>query len=327
MIYLLFITYFSYVNSRIWSITLLTFDKSPIMKKYLVFVFIFTLLSNLAYSQGPGSRNRSFIIGAGTGAAFYFGDLAKDGTFRFVKPNFALSARYNFYDRFSVESQITWFMLTGNDKYDPIKERRNLRFSSNNFELNLLAHISLFQEAIRFYQRPLANPYMYFGIGLVNFNPTTTLDGEKYKLRKLETEGPDHSYGAFTMSVPLGLGVKFRASPFININIDGGFRFVLSDYLDDVSSGVYPDPTSFNNEVARKLSDRSGEIGVSPTFSERGLMVRGNPNEKDAYLILNVKVEYFFGSVNSPRGRSSGFRPVRHRKPKAYRPKKIKRRR
>ncbi len=297
------------------------------MKNFILLLITLLLLSELSYSQGRNFRNRTFIVGAGTGAAFYFGDLAKDGTFRFVKPNFALSARYNFHDRFSVESQLTWFMLTGDDSKDPIKEQRNLRFTSHNFELNILGHISLFQEAIRFYQRPFANPYIYAGVGLVNYNPATKLDGKRYNLRKYDTEGPENSYGLFTMSIPMGAGVKFRASPFININLDGGFRYVLTDYLDDVSSGIFPDPLSFNDDVARRLSDRSGELGKSPTLSEAGINVRGNPNEKDAYFILNVRVEYFFGRVSSGGARSGGFRPVRKKKPKAYRPHKIRRRR
>ncbi len=300
------------------------------MKKYLLFSILLFLLSNLAFSQGPNSRTRSFIIGAGSGAAFYFGDLAKDGSFEHVKPNVALSARYNFsgnnnfLDNVSVESQFTWFMLTGNDKKDPVKEMRNLSFTSHNFELNLLGHVSLFPEASRFYQRPFANPYAYVGIGLVNFNPAAKLEGERYNLRRLETEGPENSYGSFTMSIPMGLGVKFRASPFLNINLDGGFRWVLSDYLDDVSSGHYPEPTSFDSEEARLLSDRTWELGISPTWAEQGKEFRGNPDERDAYLILNIRVEYFFGNVAA--GSSSGFRSGKGRKPKPYRPRKIRRR-
>lgn len=293
------------------------------MKKLLL---IITLLSctELAFSQGF-SRNRDFIIGMGSGAAFYFGDLAADGDYSFIKPNLALSARYNFYDRYSVETQLTWFMLTGDDTKDPVKELRNLSFTSHNFELNLLGHVSLFPESFRFYQRPFANPYAYVGIGLVNYNPRAELDGEKYNLRKLETEGPENSYGLFTMSVPVGFGVKFRASPFLNINLDAGYRYVFTDYLDDVSSGEYPAPTSFDSEIARKLSDRSGELlpPDQPTFAEQGRDVRGNPSEKDAYLILNVRVEYFFGNLNLG---GTGYRPGKGRKPKPYRPRNIRRR-
>lgn len=294
--------------------------------KTLIIFCLLILTAELSYSQGmrgmQRGRNRNLIIGAGTGAAFYFGDLAKNGDYSNIKPNLALSARYNFYSRYSVETQLTWFMLTGDDSKDPVKEQRNLSFQSHNFELNLLAHVSLFPEAVRFYQRPFANPYLYAGIGVVQFNPTAELDGERYNLRKLQTEGPDNSYGAFTMSVPFGLGVKFRATPFLNVNLDGGFRWVMSDYLDDVSSGEFPAPDSFDDDIARRLSDRSGEFGLSPTLSERGTMVRGNPDRNDAYLILNVRVEYFFSSLSM----GGKYRPMKARKPKAYRPRGPKRR-
>lgn len=293
----------------------------------ILFIFcLWMLITDIAYSQGVRGirgRNRNFIIGAGTGAAFYFGDLAANGDYSNVKPNLALSARYNFFDRYSIETQLTWFMLTGQDAKDPVKEKRNLSFSSHNFEFNVLGHVSLFPEAYRFYQRPLLNPYVYAGIGLVQFNPTAVLEGKRYNLRELQTEGPENAYGAFAMTIPAGLGVKLRATPFLNINIDGGFRWALTDYLDDVSSGDYPDPTSFgDNEIARRLSDRSWELGISPTLAERGSMVRGNPDKKDAYLILNVRVEYFFGSLGS----GHKYRPMRGRKPKAYRPRRPRRR-
>lgn len=296
------------------------------MKKLFVLV-ILVVLADLAYGQGIRSRNRNFIIGAGTGAAFYFGDLAKNGDFSNIKPNFALSARYNFYDRYSVETQLTWFMLTGDDSKDPVKEWRNLSFTSHNFELNVVGHVSLFPEAFRFYQRPFANPYVYGGIGLLQFNPYAKLDGEVHYLRGLETEGPENSYGLMTMVIPFGAGVKFRATPFLNINIDGGYRITFTDYLDDVSSGYFPEPTSFegpNQDIARRLSDRSGELDLSPTMSERGMNVRGNPDRNDAYFILNIRAEYFFGSL---RGGGPSYRPMRGKKPKAYRPKKYKRRR
>ena len=306
------------------------------MKK-LILVFVILGLSELGYGQQfySGGRSRNFILGAGTGASFYFGDLAADGDFSNIKPNLAIGARYNFRDRFSVESQFTWFMLTGDDSKDPIKEARNLSFQSHNFELNLVGHISLFPEANMFYQRPLANPYLYAGIGVVNFNPTAKLDGTKHSLRPLKTEGPEKAYSAFTMSIPMGLGVKFRVTPFLNLNVDGGFRYVLSDYLDDVSSGEFPDPLSFESDIARRLSDRSGELGANPTWAESGKNFRGNPNANDAFFILNIKVEYFFSNIGGTSygggrlGRPSGGKRIKapkQNKPKRYKPPKTKRR-
>lgn len=283
--------------------------------RQIILIILLVFIADIGFSQSfyRNRRTRNLILNAGTGGAFYFGDLAADGDYSFVKPNLALGARWNFYDRYSLEAQLTWFMLTGDDSKDPVKEKRNLSFQSNNFELNLVAHVSLYSEAYQFYARPMFNPYVYGGIGLLNFNPTAKLDGERYNLRKLETEGPDHTYGPFTVSFPVGLGVKYRATPFLNINLDGGFRFVLSDYLDDVSSGEYPDPDNLD-EVTRKLSDRSGEVGVNPTYAERGTEIRGNPSKNDAYMMINIKVEYFFSNLNF--GNPYGYKPGRYRAPR-----------
>jgi hypothetical protein len=204
-------------------------------------------------------------------------------------------------------------MLKGDDRSDPVKERRNLSFQSHNFEINTLMQVHLL-EIRRFYLRPFANPYIYAGVGLVNFNPTAELDGTRYKLRPLQTEG--ESYSNVALSFPVGLGVKFRVSPFINLALDGGYRFVSTDYLDDVSSGFYPDPASFDSDIARQLSDRSGEAGVNPSYAERGTMVRGDPDDRDGYFIFNVKFEYYLTHLgNSPAyGPSRKIRVPKQRK-------------
>jgi hypothetical protein len=277
------------------------------MKKSILIIVGLLVSSELVFSQGfyNKNRNRNFIISAGTGTTHYYGDLAKDGDHSNISPNLALGARYNFYRWFSAGADVTWFMLAGDDKTDPGKEIRNLSFQSHNFEINGVLHVSLFEEDRRFYMRPFANPYLYGGIGLVNFNPTAKLDGERYNLRKLNTSGEE--YSNFTVSFPVGVGVKFRVNPFFNIVLDGGYRFLLSDHIDDVSGGMYPEPASFgSNTTARLLSDRTWETlpEGTPTWAEQGKNFRGNPNDNDGFFIFNVKVEYYLGEL----GKTSTYR-------------------
>ncbi|MCG8309329.1 MAG: porin family protein [Cytophagales bacterium] len=274
------------------------------MKKLILILTGFIFCSEVVFSQGfyNKNRNRNFILSAGTGTAHYYGDLAKQGDHSNIKPNFAIGARYNFYRWFSAGAELTWFMLAGNDKTDPNKESRNLSFQSHNFELSTVFHASLFEEDRRFYLRPFANPYIYAGVGLVSYNPTAKLEGQRYNLRKLNTSGED--YSGFTVSFPVGAGVKLRVNPFFNVVLDGGYRLLISDHIDDVSSGKYPDPTSFSDETARLLSDRTWELGINPTWAEQGKEFRGNPDNNDGYFIFNVKVEYYFMEL----GKSSTFR-------------------
>lgn len=304
------------------------------MKKIiLIFTGLF-FCAEIVFSQGfyNKNRNRNFILFAGTGTTHYYGDLAKPGDNFNIRANFGIGARYNFYRWFSVGSEFRWFMLHGDDKTDPVKEIRNLSFQSHNFELSAVVHASLFEEDRRFYMRPFANPYIYGGIGLVNYNPTAKLPGDdtRYNLRKLNTSG--ENYSAFTASFPVGVGVKIRINPFFNIAIDGGYRFLLSDHIDDVSSGVYPEPTSFTDEKARLLSDRTWETlpPGTPTWAEQGKNVRGDPSDKDGYLILNVKVEYYFteiGKSNTFRRQLKGGKTKKLKPPKRRTNRQINRRR
>lgn len=276
------------------------------MKKSILILTGLLFCAEIVFSQGfySKNRNRNLVLSVGTGTTHYYGDLAKSGDHSNIRPNFAIGARYNFYRWFSAGTELTWFMLAGNDNTDPGKEIRNLSFQSHNFELSGLIHVSLFEEDRRFYMRTFANPYIYGGVGLVSYNPTAELEGERYNLKKLNTSGED--YSGFTVSFPVGAGVKFRVNPFFNVVLDGGYRFLISDHLDDVSSGIYPDPTSFSNETARLLSDRTWETlpDGEPTWAEQGKNFRGEPGNKDGYFIFNIKMEYYFSEI----GKSSTYR-------------------
>jgi hypothetical protein len=269
-------------------------------KQMMLVLSVLLLLSQLVFSQGfyNQNRNRNFLISAGTGTAHYYGDLARDGDhFQNLNPNFAIGARLNFYRWLSAGAEVTWFMLRGDDANDPGKAIRNLSFQSHNFEVSAFIQISAFEEDRRFYARNFANPFLYAGVGFVNFNPTAELEGQRYNLRKLNTSG--ENYSNIALSFPAGAGVKFRVNAFFNIVVDGGYRFLLTDNLDDVSNNVYPDPASFSDEVARKLSDRTYETlpPGTPTWAEQGKHFRGNPQNNDGYFIFNIKVEYYLTEI------------------------------
>lgn len=228
--------------------------------KRIILLVILIICAEFVSGQGfyNRNRNRNLVLFAGTGTTHYYGDLAKNNDHSNIKPNFGVGARYNFYRWFSFGAEATWFMLGGDDQKDPVKAIRNLSFQSHNFELSGVVQVSLFEEDRRFYMRQFANPYIYGGIGFINYNPTAELDGERYNLRKLNTSGED--YSGLSAVFPVGAGVKFRVNPFLNVALDGGYRFAGTDNLDDVSSGIYPDPASFgSNDIARKLSDRTWE--------------------------------------------------------------------
>jgi hypothetical protein len=283
---------------------------------------VLSVILCLAFLQTRGqsfykrSYTTQLVLSAGTGTASYFGDLIDDGKFNF-RPSLSAGVRYSFYDRFSVGGDLTYFRLAGVDANYPTKARRNLSFKSNNVELNGTIRIALFKSSARFYMRRTVNPYIYGGVGLLWFQPRAEYEGKNYNLRSLETEGK--RYSPFALNFPAGAGVKFKLNAFIDITADGGYRWALTDYLDDVSS-EFPDPASFTDPIARALSDRSGEVGTDPPLAQRGLppfedfkrWPRGWNNQKDGYFILNIRVEYYLSPIRDTY-RAMKYRGTRQR--------------
>ncbi|MCB0540873.1 MAG: hypothetical protein KDE33_25390, partial [Bacteroidetes bacterium] len=182
------------------------------------------------------------------------------------------------------------------------RQVRNLSFVGNNIELSAVGVVQLFEEKGRYYQRPLVNVNVFAGLALLYFNPKAEIPatdhngnafadaGKMTSLRQYQTE--QVKYGPVTLAIPFGLGVKMKISPFFNIGVNGGYRYTLTDYMDDIST-VYPGTATFTDPLAQALSDRRPEIGL-PTVPAGSR--RGNPNNKDGYVLVNLHVEYYLPS-------------------------------
>ena len=265
------------------------------MLRKLLLAISALLLVNYVYAQSYYNSRymQKFVVQIGSGTTSYFGDVVDDYVLTF-NGNFNAGMLWRFHNRVALDANIGWFRMAAKDAdSEDGKALRGLSFFSNNYEVSGVVQVMLFPEQARFYLRRRLNPYLFGGVGLLYYNPKAELDGEKYALRPLQTEGPENAYSGFTATFPMGIGVKIKINAFFNVAVEGRFTYTLSDYLDDVSSGVYPDPSSFEDDIARRLSDRSGEAGANPAFAVEPRNVRGNPNAKDNYLHMLVKIQYY----------------------------------
>ena len=264
------------------------------MKKLSILVLIgFTLLPFVVDAQSFFAirRDRNFLVSIGTGTATYKGEMVNPGDFGSLRPNVAIGAEYYLNSRLSVRGELTYFQLRGDDKKaDDDRWERNLSFKSGNVELAVLGAVNLSPMGLRFYQRSALNIHAFAGIGVLYFNPKAEIDGKWHALQPLQTEGK--KYSRIQPVIPFGLGARIKLDPFFNILIEGGYRITFTDYLDDVSIRRYPDPATLKSDLARRLSDRRGEIGTKPDNPTQ-VGVRGNPKENDGYLILNVTLQYY----------------------------------
>lgn len=252
-------------------------------------------------------RNRNLMVSGGSGIAYYQGDMVDPGEFGTVKPNIAVGAEYFFLPRFSARANLTWFTTKGDDsKANDDRVQRNLHFRSSNWELSTTVAVNLIPTGVRFYQRSRVNLHAFAGIGLLYFNPKAELNGKWHALQPLQTEGK--KYSRLQPVIPFGLGARFKVDPFWNIVIEGGYRKTFTDYLDDVSSTRHLNRSTFDDPIARALSDRrpeyyqrellAGRIEKLPlivTNDEEGATKgkRGNPANDDGYFIMNVTVQYY----------------------------------
>lgn len=273
------------------------------MKKLYLLTSLLVALTLYAEAQSFYAirRDRSLIATLGVNTSTYYGDLKDNSDIIDAKPSLSVGLMTSVTNRINVRGEFSWVTLSGKDEESTEdasgRPARNLSFQSSNYELSVSGIFNLIpHRGGRFYQRSNFNAYGFLGVGGLYFNPKAELDGNKHALQPLMTEGV--SYSRLTLVIPYGLGGKVKLTPFVNLGIEIGWRKTFSDYLDDVSA-EHVDNASFTDPIARKLADRRPEMNlpVKPAGSKRG-----DPAQKDGYMLLSAKVEYYlpfqFGGQN-----------------------------
>lgn len=245
-------------------------------------------------------------LGIAVGAAQYFGDLNNRNDFKRSKPSLGLFFRKQFGNYVAIRLSGHYAEVAYADAFSKIEfqQRRNLNFRSEIWEMSA-------QGDFNFFKFMPGNPYYAFtpyitlGVGSFNYDPFTFLNGEKYYLRKLGTEGqgntmyPDRKpYSNQAFSFPLGMGIKYNLGKNINLAFEVSHRFTSTDYLDDVSmtyAGENAFPAQVNGKVnpAYLLQDRSYETGTRIGVAGKQ---RGFSEQKDQFLFAELAISISFSS-------------------------------
>lgn len=261
------------------------------MRKFLAVVILSLPLS--LFAQNSVVQEGEF--GFGIGAAHYFGDLNTRAKLNRPKLAAGIFFRKNFGNYIALRVAGNFAQLGYSDVYNTHNEfmrRRNLSFNTNIWELGLQGDFNFFRfmpgdPDFRF------TPYITFGVSAFNYDPYAYLNGQKYNLRQLGTEGQYDTtfkdrkpYSSMAFAIPFGVGVKYAINDRINIGFEIVHRFTNTDYLDDVSK-TYVDPSAFppnpdgTPNPAYLLSDRSYETGDRIGVKGRQ---RGNSQNKDQFV-------------------------------------------
>ena len=298
--------------------------------------------------QGMDNVNRRYnSIGVSFDVLNYYGDLAplpeKFSTdFSLTRPGVGIFFSRKYGSFYSLQASFVYGTIRGSDHESADKNdsqngifryQRNLSFRNRIKELSVIGVFDLFKNQHTYIYRASWTPYAFFGVALFHNNPqgkvpmkdlngnTLARGGEWVDLQPLGTEGQHASlnnsdvnykikpYSRIQAAIPLGAGVRVRIKSNLDISGEFGFRYVFTDYLDDVSRN-YVDLGAFgNNELAKAMSYRSNEI-VTPDHNyvsaydnqsynvlsgyghEHQSNVRGNKNDRDIYTVMTLKVGY-----------------------------------
>jgi len=254
------------------------------MKSHFI---LFLLISNLCFGQ-----NWMGEVMVGTSA--YNGDLTQSPvSLKRLNPAMSVGLKYNSGDFFNFRVDLVFEKVSANDQDNKSSflKARNLNFKSSILEFSASFEFLLMDPSI--YEQ---YPYLFAGLGFFHFNPYTYDDnGKKTYLHPLSTEGEGLSeYGRKDYSltqpcIPVGFGLKMNRGKDWQLNFEFGYRWLFTDYLDDVSK-TYVSIETLNLKKGPEAAELSYRK-VNVPFGEEGYP-RGNPKVKDYYFFTGLKVCY-----------------------------------
>jgi len=272
------------------------------MKKYLLVIFLLSGFCHLSSGQDRGKYQGRYMpplgvfsLTGGVGVAYYMGEL-RDGVSKHLGlgPSVSVGALYRLTEHFSARGEVRFYGVSADQKYSK-NNQQNLSFRTRNPDLNVGIQADLFA----YNRHAKFNPYLLGGVGVTYLTPKAQLDGEWISLAPLQTEGV--KYNRLPLVFMLGAGFSTQIAERWSLGMELVNNFANSDYMDDVST-VYPDYSTLPSDLARRLSDRSSEIGGIP---QQPGWHRGRPDRKDMYLFLQLRVNYLIGTKKEAHERKS----------------------
>lgn len=186
--------------------------------------------------------------------------------------------------------------VKGNSITSVYRRNRNLSFRSNINEVSLLFEFHPLPLFSLEPQKGYPEPYVMAGFGYFSFNPQTTYKGSLIDLKPLHTEGegfPEYpgvsNYSLNQTNIPVGIGLRYNLSDRLNLRLEYVHRVLFTDYLDDVSSGKYINPNTFDSYLSPAAAEAAKAL-YNPSLNGRKPPSRGNPNNNDTYMSLTLKI-------------------------------------
>jgi hypothetical protein len=290
-------------------------------------------------------------LGIGGGSSHYLGDLAPYtraymALYSNVRWNGTINYQYHFNPKVSARVGFSYIRIFGNDETfggsiaDGKLSRqriRNLHFRNDMMEFALTGIYTFIplDERRHKNQKLQWSPYMGAGVALIHHQPkargsvydkvTSTYkyadDGKLYlqpwdNLKPMSNEGQGSTgikpYSSIALGFPIVVGVKAKINSNWILAVEGGLRFTLTDYLDDVSGNPYvtgnisyradEDYSAYSGksriDIFKKAANLSGDVYPSALAVnyEKFTDDRGT-KWKDSYIVTQITLNYIISDM------------------------------
>lgn len=271
--------------------------------------WIWKFSSPEAYAQGKysGAAKKDVAVQVNMGASNLLGDLGgadapgthgiRDFDPEAIRYTVGTSFIYMASKPFALRSNLQFTQLHGSDNYtlEDWRRKRNITVNTSVIALSTLAEIRIPLSKVGIFGR---GPFMTIssGIGAIFFNPTGNYNGTSYNLHEIGTEGQrlnkdiEH-YSRLVLNVPFGAGFRYAMDKNHSFGFEVQSNKTFTDYLDDVSNAYY------DNDAILADQGEAGAYLADPNLTgnkRKSGAGRGNPNEKDHFLLFTFNYRYTF---------------------------------
>ncbi len=243
------------------------------------------------------------------GTSMYSGDLNSGVPYiKDVRGAISLGLTYDVADKFRIRARYTAAKVTGDDRYSSRIDfqKRGLNFFSNISEVSLLGEYDFYNQ-----EQYSLIPYVFGGLGYYRFNPKTyDKSGNIVELANIGTEGQflvgnpkgkGQTYNLNQMNLQVGAGIRYQLTEDIDLGAEFCFRYLFTDYLDDVHSSFYVKASEFNlSDPAQKLAYDLSYRGTRDESKFNYTLPRGL-NNNDAYSTFQVSARFRLNFVTAGR--------------------------
>lgn len=218
------------------------------MKQLLTVFLLFTAVAAAAQDD-PTYR---WEIGAGAGMVSYEGDF-NGNIFKEAKPAGSIMLRRNLDVFMGLRLDVLYGKLKGSSEgvetYYPDLQTAPYEFDNTLVDASLTYEYNFWPYGMgRDYRgAKRVTPFIFGGIGATYVKYGTEVNGKK---------------SVFTANVPLGLGVKWKIGPRVNLGLEWAIHFSLSDELDGIK-----DPYHVESSGLFKNTDCYSALQLSLTYS------------------------------------------------------------